>query len=108
MLRRLRETMGKIADELLERSRQVKDGKEDTIIADKSIIGILGTCLLTHVLFFSFFDLVHQCLVKSENAGTQLQMTSDEVLAQMVGGSETPLLTEKLIIPEHTLTGWCV
>lgn len=52
MLRRLRETMGKIADELLERSRQVKDGKEDTIIADKSIIGILGTCLLTHVFIF--------------------------------------------------------
>lgn len=42
MLRRLRETMGRIADELLERSRQVRDGKEDTVVADKSIIGLLG------------------------------------------------------------------
>ncbi|KXN88329.1 11-oxo-beta-amyrin 30-oxidase, partial [Leucoagaricus sp. SymC.cos] len=61
-LSRLRETMGKIADELLKRSRQVKDGKDDTVTADKSIIGLL---------------------VKSENAGTQLHMSSEEVLAQM-------------------------
>lgn len=42
MLRQLRETMGKIADELLKRSRRVSDEKEDSVVADKSIIGILG------------------------------------------------------------------
>ncbi|XP_006457595.1 hypothetical protein AGABI2DRAFT_123448 [Agaricus bisporus var. bisporus H97] len=62
MLRQLRETMGKIADELLKRSRRVSDEKEDSVIADKSIIGIL---------------------VRSENAGTKLEMSSEEVLAQM-------------------------
>ncbi|KAF5363712.1 hypothetical protein D9756_001123 [Leucocoprinus leucothites] len=72
MLRRLRETMGKIADELLERSRRVKlDGKDDTVTADKSIIALL---------------------VKSENAGNQLRMSSEEVLAQMERYQNTLLL----------------
>jgi hypothetical protein len=39
--------MGKIADELLERSRIAKDGKEDTVTADKSIIGLLGGVFLS-------------------------------------------------------------
>ncbi|KAJ3570409.1 hypothetical protein NP233_g4425 [Leucocoprinus birnbaumii] len=81
MLRRLRETMGKIADELLERSRRVKmDGKEDSVTADKSIIGLLGWFSL-RAKFPVAVDL--SSLVKSENAGTQLHMSSEEVLAQM-------------------------
>lgn len=46
--------MGKIADELLARSRQVRDGKEDTVIADKSIIGLLGTLLFDNDLDLRF------------------------------------------------------
>jgi hypothetical protein len=42
MLRQLRETMGHIADELLNRSRKARGEKNDNVVTDKSIIGILG------------------------------------------------------------------
>lgn len=86
MLHRLRETMGRIAAELLERSRQVQDGKADTMMADKSIIGLLG---MVNLLSFFIFCLTRPTLVKSENTGTQLRISTEEVLAQMVGRSSS-------------------
>lgn len=59
MLRRLRETMGKIADELLEKSRTVKvfeGGKEDNVTTDKSIIGFLGSCFSIFSLSFPLYS----------------------------------------------------
>ncbi|KAF8994355.1 cytochrome P450 [Cyathus striatus] len=60
MLKRLRNTMGGIADVLLERSRKEKEGGG----ADKSIIGLL---------------------IKAENEQGVLGMSQEEILAQMVG-----------------------
>lgn len=46
-LKRLRTTMGEIADELLARNREEKDGK--SIVEEKSIIGLLSECSVVTV-----------------------------------------------------------
>ncbi|PPQ78494.1 hypothetical protein CVT25_011835 [Psilocybe cyanescens] len=58
-LKRLRETMGEIADELLARNRKEKEGK--SMVEEKSIIGLL---------------------IKAETSKSSLGMSQEEILAQ--------------------------
>ncbi|KAH9483305.1 Cytochrome P450 monooxygenase 215 [Psilocybe cubensis] len=68
-LKRLRETMGDIADELLVRNRKAKEGK--SVSEEKSIIGLL---------------------IKAESSNSSLGMSQEEILAQnvlLLAGYET-------------------
>lgn len=59
---KLHATMGEIADELLERTRKEKQGLLGEKAEEKSVIGLL---------------------IKAESSDTQLQMTQEEIMAQM-------------------------
>ncbi|KAF8883120.1 cytochrome P450 [Infundibulicybe gibba] len=74
ILKRLRVTMGEIADELLERTRKEKEGQAAGSAEEKSIIGLL---------------------IKAESSTTQLQMSHEEIMAQYLIDGIDSLITPK-------------
>ncbi len=76
-MRKLRQSLSSISDELLERTRKESQGG----VEEKSIIGLLSKSFCVVILYQS--NAHPLSLVKAENAKTELTLTQEEVLAQM-------------------------
>lgn len=73
--------MSEIADELLDRTRKEREGKLTGEKAEeKSVIGLLS---MPFGLLSIDDVLMGITIVKAENAGSELQMSQEEVLAQV-------------------------
>ena len=78
MFKRLRLTMREIADELLARNRNEKEGT--ALSEEKSIIGLLSTCKFNIIWATFWWNL---SLVKAETTTSSLGMSQEEILAQV-------------------------
>jgi hypothetical protein len=80
ILSKLRQAMSNIADELLARTRAEKEGiVSEEKAEEKSIIGLLSK---SHNLALIFHSNSY-CTVKAESSSTELQMSQEEVAAQV-------------------------
>lgn len=77
MLRRLRETLGQIADELLKRTDDISGAQPE----EKSILGQLSNPKF-YIHIGNLYSIT-PFVVKAERASNELQMSREEILAQV-------------------------
>lgn len=106
LFNKLGATTSAIADQLLEETRKEKQGIVDKGKSeDKSIIGLLSMTLVP--LDSAHVELIFENLtVKAESSATDLYMSQEEIIAQVL---LDPLLTNRitnLITDQRPSTGW--